>query len=63
MIEPENPPVMCGRTEPGLYLKRSVQSWAKISFSTRQLPVAFCRKSPFLYFLPRDKQRPELGVR
>jgi hypothetical protein len=27
----------------------------EIRLPTRRLPVAFCRKSPFLYFLPRDK--------
>jgi hypothetical protein len=36
-------------------LGRTVQSQADSGLPTQRLPVAFRRKSPFLYFRPRDK--------
>src|SRR4029453_17466399 len=35
--------------------RRSVQSQANSGLPTQLIPVAFRRKSPFLYFRPRDK--------
>ena len=56
MIEPENPPVMCGRAEPGLYLKRSVQFQAKnLVFPLDEARSPSAVSHTFLYFRPRDK--------